>query len=72
MISWCFAEQWYIKLWAKKYGMHHRSLDSRIYKTDIQFWAVLGSRGCRERKKPNCHKYATFEASFFYVFIGKK
>ena len=30
---------------------YHRSLDTRIYKADIQFWAVLGSQGCRERKK---------------------
>jgi hypothetical protein len=27
---------------------------------DIQFWAVLGSWGCRE-KNTNCHKYATYE-----------
>ena len=29
---------------------YHRSLDTRIYKTDIHFWAVLGSRDCREKK----------------------
>ena len=27
-----------------------------IYKTEMKFWAVLGSRGCREKKTPNCHK----------------
>jgi hypothetical protein len=27
-------------------------LDKRINKTEMKFWAVLGSRGC--------HKYATF------------
>ena len=27
-----------------------RSLDTRIYEMNIQFWAVLGSRGCREKK----------------------
>ena len=38
----------------------------------IQSWTVLGSRGYREKKIPNCHKYATFQGSFFYVFRGKK
>ena len=28
---------------------YHRSLDTRINKTDIHFWAVLGSQGCREK-----------------------
>ena len=28
---------------------YHRSLDTRIYKTDIQFLAVLGSQGYREK-----------------------
>jgi len=31
----------------------------------------LGSQGCREKKPPNCHKYATFEV-FFQLFWGKK
>ena len=43
----------------------HRSIVTRIYKTNYQFWAILGSRGCRQKKNPNCHKYATFEVSFF-------
>ena len=46
------------------------SLNTRIYKTDIQFCAVLGSWGCREKKNLNCHKYATFDVSFLYVFIA--
>ena len=29
---------------------YHRLLDKKIDKTDIQFWAVLGSWGCREKK----------------------
>ena len=33
-------------------------------------WAVQGSRGCRD-KNANCHKYATFEGSFF-MFSGAK
>ena len=33
--------------------------------------SVLGSQGCREKKKLNCHKYATFEASFL-CFHGQK
>ena len=31
-------------------------LDKRIYKTEMKFWAILGSRGCREKKPSNCHK----------------
>jgi hypothetical protein len=31
-------------------------MDKRIYKTEMKFWAVLGSRGCREKKPLNCHK----------------
>ena len=30
------------------------------------FWAV----GAAEEKNPNCHKYATFEVSFFLCFQG--
>ena len=37
---------------------YQRWLDKIIYKTEMKFWAVLGSRG---------HKYATFRC-FFYVF----
>ena len=33
---------------------YQRSLDTRIYKTGIQFWAVLGSRGCREQTAIVC------------------
>jgi hypothetical protein len=50
---------------------YQRWLDKRIYKTEMKFWAVLGSRGCRE-KTANYHKYATFWFFFFYVFKGKK
>ena len=32
---------------------------SHISNLNFQFWAVLGI------KKPNCHKYATFEGNFF-------
>ena len=34
-------------------------------------FSILGSQGCREKKNPNCHKYATFEASFL-CFHGQK
>jgi hypothetical protein len=47
-------------------------LDKRIYKTEMKFWAVLGSRGCREKKTPNCHKYATFRGGFFQFLWAKK
>ena len=40
-------------------------------KRNMKFWAVLGSRGCRE-KTPNCHKYATFWGGFFNFLWVKK
>jgi len=44
----------------------------KIYKTGMNFWAVLGRRGCREKKTPNCHKYATFWGGFFNFLWAKK
>jgi hypothetical protein len=38
----------------------------------MNFWAVLGSRGCREKKPPNCHKYASFWGGFFNFLWAKK
>ena len=38
----------------------------------MKFWAVLGSQGCREKKTPNCHKYATCRGGFFQFLVGKK
>jgi hypothetical protein len=29
---------------------YQRWLDKRIYKTEMKFWAVLGSPGCRKKK----------------------
>ena len=40
-------------------------MDTRIYKTDVQYWTVLGSRGGREREK----KQTTI--SFFLCFQGQ-
>ena len=51
---------------------YHRSLDTRIYKTDIQFWSVLGSRGCRERKKSQTAISMLLLRAVFYVFMGKR
>jgi hypothetical protein len=31
---------------------YQRWLDKRICKTEMKFWAVLGSWGCREKKLP--------------------
>jgi hypothetical protein len=39
---------------------------------EMKFWAVLGSRGCSEKKPPNCHKYATFWGGFFNFLWAKK
>jgi hypothetical protein len=47
-------------------------LDKRIYKTEMKFWAVLGSKGCREKKPCNCRKYATFWGGFFNFLWAKK
>ena len=41
----------------------------------MKFWAVLGSRGCREKKPPNCRKYATFWGGFLMfskIFFAHK
>ena len=46
--------------------IYHRSLHTRIYKTDIQFWTAAA-----EKKNANCHMYATFEGIFF-MFSGAK
>ena len=49
-----------------------RWLYKRIHKTEMKFWAVLGSRGCSEKKTPNCHKYAIFGGGFFNCCGQKK
>ena len=50
-----------------------RRLYKRIYKTEMKFWTVLGSQGCREKNKqtPNCNKYATFWGGFFNFLWAK-
>jgi hypothetical protein len=47
-------------------------LDKIKFKTEMKFWAVLGSQGCREKKTPTCHKYATFWDGFFNFLWAKK
>ena len=42
--------------WIQEYNYIKRIFNSGL------FWAV----GAAERKNPNCHKYATFEVSFFF------
>ena len=49
---------------------NQRWLYRKIYKREMEFWAVLGRRGCRQQKL-NCHKYATFWGGFFN-FLGQK
>ena len=41
-----------------------RWLDKIIYKTEMKFWAVLGSRGCREKKLPTAISMQLFEVVF--------
>ena len=38
----------------------------------MKFWAVWGSQCCREKKTPNCRKYATFWGGFFNFLWAKK
>ena len=52
-------------------GLENRCVLRHISNMNFLSWAVLGSRGCREKKNPHCHKYATFEASFS-CFHGQK
>ena len=37
----------------------------------MKFWAALGSQGYREKKLPNCHKYATSQGMVFSTFGGE-
>ena len=50
---------------------YQRWLDKRIYKTEMKFWAVLGSRGCREKKLPTAISMQLFEV-VFSTFCGQK
>ena len=50
---------------AQNQRSYTRWLYKRIYKPEMKFWAVLGCWGCREKKTPNCHRYATFWCGFF-------
>ena len=43
--------------------LENRCVLRHISNMNFHSWAVLGSRGCRERN-PNCHKYATFKDSY--------
>ena len=48
-----------------------RRLDKRIYKTDMKFWAVLGSLGGREKNLPTAISMQLFRV-VFSTFCGKK
>ena len=50
---------------------YQRWLDKRIYKTVMKFWAVLGSRGCRENKGSG-PIMSNFLGWFFQLFVVKK
>jgi hypothetical protein len=43
----------------------------RIHKTKMKFWAVLGSRGCREKNLPTAMSMQLFEV-VFSTFCGQK
>ena len=48
-----------------------RWLDKRIYKTELKFSAVLGSRGCREKKRV-CADYEQLFLGGVSTFCGQK
>ena len=61
-------------------GQYQRSytrwLYKRIYKTEMKFWAVLGSRGCREKKTVISKQlfevgFSTFCGQFFFLNLSK-
>jgi hypothetical protein len=52
--------------------LENRCVLRHISNMNFLSWAVFGVQGCREKKNPNCHKYATFEASFFMFSWAKK
>ena len=41
-----------------------------IYRMEMKFWAVLGSRGCREKKLPIARSMQLFEV-VFSTFCGQ-
>ena len=47
-------------------------MDKRIYKKEMKFWAVLGSRGCREKKTSQLPLVSNFLGWFFQLFVGKR
>jgi hypothetical protein len=50
---------------------YQRWLDKIICKTEMKFWAVLGSRGCREKKLSAAISMQLF-GWFIQLFVGKK
>ena len=50
---------------------YQRWLDERIYKTEMKFWAVLGSRDCREKNLPTAISMQLFGV-FFFMFSRAK
>ena len=45
-----------------------RWLYKRIYKTEMKFWVVLGSQGCREKNLPTAISKQLFQV----FFVGKR
>ena len=56
-------------------GFKTQIREQMCLETNFQYeFPILGRFGQLglQRKNPNCHKYATFEASFFYDLMDKK
>jgi hypothetical protein len=54
-----------------KQRSYQRWLDKIIYNTEMKFWAVLGSRGCREKNLPTAISKQLFQV-VFSTFCGQK
>ena len=54
-----------------KQRSYQRWLDKRIYKTEMKFWAVLGSGGCREKNLPTAISMQLFGV-VFSTFCGQE
>jgi hypothetical protein len=46
-------------------------MDRKIYKTEMKFWAILDSRGCREKKLSTAISMQLFGV-FFSTFCDQK
>ena len=53
-----------------KQRSYQRWLNKKDYKTEMKFWAVLGSQGCREKKLPTAISMQLFGVGFFFKYCS--